>query len=178
MNAKYTPGPWEIYDFDQTENNLIQIRSKTADRLVAAAIHDDPVNPGAEDLANAALIARAPRMDIALRSICVNLRLAECKGVALTGFLKLASDAAQAATENRGKADPLRGLSQHCKPTRIIIEVRGGLVCAVYSNDETVNVDVLDWDAQEDCEDEDPHRMEGQRVEALQKEIEDLIDIY
>ena len=29
---------------------------------------------------------------------------------------------------------------------KIIVEIRGGIVQAVYSNDKNINIDVLDWD--------------------------------
>lgn len=67
--AEPSPGPWLILDFDQTEDYLIQIRSEPQDRLVAAAIHDDPDTPTPEDVANAILIKHAPDMYAALKAI-------------------------------------------------------------------------------------------------------------
>lgn len=61
--------------------------------------------------------------------------------------------------------------------TRIIVEIEGGLVRAVWSTDQTINVEIMDRDLPENEEDADEYIQEITQLEA---EIRDLnmVDIF
>jgi len=50
--------------------------------------------------------------------------------------------------------------------TRIIVEIEGGLVRAVWSTDQTINVEIMDRDIPENDEDADEFIQEIARMEA------------
>ncbi len=88
---KHTPGPWRISGV-----NVVVVGSEVGPCPVASVYNGkNAYTSDDEQQANAALIARAPTMDIALRSIAVNLALYEKSGE--HGFLTLAREAAEKA---------------------------------------------------------------------------------
>ena len=54
---------------------------------------------------------------------------------------------------------------------RIIIELEGGLVRAVWSTDQTISVEIMDRDVPENDEDAEEHIRE---IEALEADIQNL----
>jgi len=91
MNGKHAAGPWAIEEGVRGTTVIVGPNEDIVTRL--------PDWPGykATQAANAALIAAAPTMDVALRSVLCNLSLAEKSGVEIRGYLLLAREAASAA---------------------------------------------------------------------------------
>lgn len=92
-------------------------------------------------------------------------------------------EASRALTELDGVADhhdaalidrALTALNK-AKPTRIVIEVEGGLVQNVYSSDKVASVSLLDRDVDEVEEPDDERR---ELVTRLTKEIKGLHEVF
>ena len=100
MKTKYTSGPWRV-DVNPYDNENRVYQAKENGIPIINALFK---STGPESEANARLIARAPTMDTALRSVLVNLALAEKSGTEITWYLRLAREAAAGAlTKVEGK---------------------------------------------------------------------------
>jgi hypothetical protein len=98
----YTKGPWKMEEFQES-----YIKDKSAKRIHIFASMFDIASAHGDDWdtrkANARLIAAAPTMEIAIRSMLVNINLALKSGN--DGYLRLAIEGGEAALAKTEKGE-------------------------------------------------------------------------